>query len=334
MQLGTTHINGISALAPMAGVADRAMRELCVGFGAAWCVSEMVSAKGLVLGDRESARLLEVSGAERPMAVQLFGSEPEIMHRAVKMAAEHSPEAIDINMGCPAPKITSGGAGSAMMKTPALCGEVTAAAVEAAGGIPVTVKMRTGWDEENKNFLEVAHLCEKAGCAAITLHARTRQRMYAPPAEWERIAELKREVSVPVIGNGDVASGDDAVRMLRQTGCDMVMVGRAALGDPWIFERISAAVEGRPEPPLPPIAERMQTMRRHIGMLCEYKGEYVGMREARRHCAWYMRSMRGAAKLRTMCVKLEKPSDLDELIAVVLSEDRDLGTNMRPVTDF
>ncbi|MBO5671335.1 MAG: tRNA-dihydrouridine synthase family protein, partial [Clostridia bacterium] len=210
MRLGDRDINGLSVLAPMAGVADRALRELCVSFGASYCVSEMVSAKGLVLGDRESARLLEVSQKERPMAVQLFGSEPEIMHSAVKMAVEHNPEAIDINMGCPAPKITSGGAGSALMKTPSLCAELTAAAREAAGHIPVTVKMRTGWDEENKNFLEVASLCEKAGCAAITLHARTKQRMYAPPAEWECITELKKAVSVPVIGNGDVCSGEDA----------------------------------------------------------------------------------------------------------------------------
>lgn len=327
-------MSGISVLAPMAGVADRAMRELCRAHGADYCVSEMVSAKGLVLGDRESARLLEVSDSERPMALQLFGSEPEIMHRAAKMAAEHEPEAIDINMGCPAPKITSGGAGSALMKTPSLCAELVAAAVEAAGDIPVTVKMRTGWDEENKNYLEVAQLCQKAGASAITLHARTRQRMYAPPAEWEHIGELVRAVSVPVIGNGDVYSGEDAVRMLRETGCDMVMIGRAALGDPWIFERVRAAVNGQPEPPLPPIAERMEEMRRHVMLMCEYKGEFVGMREARRHCAWYMRGMRGAAKLRTLCVRLEHIPDLDELIALVLSEDRELGTPRPPVTDF
>ncbi|MBE6753626.1 MAG: tRNA dihydrouridine synthase DusB [Ruminococcaceae bacterium] len=320
MKLGSLEIEGIAALAPMAGVADRAFRELCVGYGAAYCVGEMASAKGLTLGDRKSAELLSVSEKERPMAVQLFGCSPETMAQAAKRALEYNPDGIDINMGCPTPKITGNGTGSALMKNPRLCGEITAAVVQVAGDVPVTVKMRTGWDKESINCVEVAALCEEAGAKAITLHARTREQMYAPPADWTMIKAVKEAVSVPVIGNGDIFIADDAMRMLEQTNCDMVMVGRGALGNPWLFRAINALYEHSRPLPEPGIFERMSVMRRHLLTLCEYKGEYVGIREARKHAAWYIKGFHGASRLRGLCAKLEKPGDIDLLISEVLKD--------------
>lgn len=321
INIGNFRTTGIAALAPMAGVADRAFRELCVSFGAGYCVGEMASAKGLMMHDRKSAQLLEVTEAERPMAVQLFGSVPEIMAQATAKALEYRPQAIDINMGCPTPKITGNGTGSALMKNPGLCGRIVESVVSAAGDTPVTVKIRKGWDSDSVNAVEVAKICEQAGAAAIAVHARTREQMYAPPADWDIIAQVKRAVSVPVIGNGDIFSAEDAMHMMEQTGCDMVMVGRAALGDPWIFSRINSLYEHQVTLPEPGLTERMSVMHRHIERLVEYKGEYIGMREARKHAAWYMRGLRGAARLRGKCADLTKLEDLDGLIRIVLEEN-------------
>lgn len=318
MKLKNIEINSVAALAPMAGVADRAFRELCVSYGAGYCIGEMASAKGLCMSDRKSAQLLEVSDAERPMAVQLFGDSPEYMKKAALMALSYNPTAIDINMGCPTPKITSNGCGSALMKRPELCGEIVAAVCEAAGETPVTVKIRKGWDESSINAVEVAKLCEKNGAAAVAVHARTRAQMYAPPADWKIITEVKNAVNIPVIGNGDIFSAEDAMRMLEQTSCDMIMVGRGALGNPWIFREINALhYHDRPMASVG-IYEKMRVMSEHITKLVEYKGEYIGMREARKHAAWYIKGIRGAAKLRGECAKLSKLSDLNPLIALVL----------------
>lgn len=318
MNIGNFQTTGIAALAPMAGVADRAFRELCVSFGAGYCVGEMASAKGLIMHDRKSAQLLEVTEPERPMAVQLFGSVPDIMAQAVEKALGYSPEAIDINMGCPTPKITGNGTGSALMKDPDLCGRIVEKVTAAAGDTPVTVKIRKGWDSNSVNAVEVAKICEQAGARAITVHARTREQMYAPPADWDIIAQVVRAVSVPVIGNGDIFTAEDAVHMLEQTGCAMVMVGRGALGNPWIFSQINSLYEHERPMPLPTLNERMVVMYRHIEKLVEYKGEYIGMREARKHAAWYMRGLRGAAKLRGMCAELEKLEDMKNLIRLVM----------------
>ena len=312
MKLGKIQINGKAVLAPMAGVTDRAFRELCMGYGAAYCVSEMVSAKGLIMSDRKTAELLAISEEERPMAIQLFGYEPDTMARAARIAAEHSPAAIDINMGCPAPKIANNHSGSALMKDPALCGRIVEAVAEAVD-IPVTVKIRKGWDSASVNAVEVAKACESAGAQMIAVHGRTREQMYAPPADWDIIAAVKSAVSVPVIGNGDIYSARDAMMMLEKTGCDLVMVGRGALGNPWIFREINSQYDlERPVSP-PGIYERMTVMNRHIEKLCLYKGEHVGMREARKHTAWYMRGIKGAAKLRVMCGELRELSDMREL---------------------
>jgi nifR3 family TIM-barrel protein len=321
MKIGNTELLSGAALAPMAGVADRAFRELCVSFGAVWCVGEMVSSKGLIMHDRKSAQLLTVSAEERPMAVQLFGCEPLLIAQAAEQALAFSPEAIDINMGCPAPKINSNGGGAVLMKNPALCGEITKAAVSAAGGTPVTVKIRKGWDDSSVNAVEVAKICEDAGAAAVTVHGRTRMQMYAPKADWEIIGAVKRAVSIPVIGNGDITSAQEAARMLEQTNCDGVMIGRAALGNPWIFSQVSAFLSHERVIPEVGLFEKMRVMHKHISLLCEYKGEYVGMREARKHTAYYMRGLSGAARLRVMCGKLTYLSDLGSLIEAVMREN-------------
>lgn len=320
MKLGNTEINGKAALAPMAGVADRAFRELCMNFGAAYCIGEMASAKGLMMNDKKTAELLEVAPSEMPMAIQLFGYEPETIAQAAAVAAQFKPTAIDINMGCPAPKIANNHSGSALMKTPELCGRIVEAAVKAVD-IPVTVKIRKGWDNNIVTAVEVAKICEAAGASLITVHGRTREQMYAPPADWDIIAQVKKAVSIPVIGNGDIYSAHDAMMMLEQTGCDMVMVGRGALGNPWIFREINSQYEQERPTPHAGLFERMTVMHRHIEKLCEYKGERVGMREARKHTAWYMRGLKGAARLRVMCGELREFKDIDGLIKAVLEEN-------------
>ena len=320
MSENTFGINGKAILAPMAGVTDRAFREICMGFGAAYCVSEMVSAKALTLRDRKSAELLTITESERPMAIQLFGSEPEILAAAAPIAERYRPAAIDINMGCPAPKITGNHSGSALMKDPALCGRIVEAVVRATE-LPVTVKIRKGWDDNSVTAVEVAKACEAAGASLIAVHGRTRAQMYAPPADWDIIARVREAVSIPVAGNGDIFCAADAMRMLERTGCDYVMVGRGALGNPWIFREINSLYErGCPVSP-PGLYERLTVMHRHIEKLCEYKGEYSGMREARKHTAWYMKGLRGAARLRVLCGRLRTFDDLKLLLQAVLEEN-------------
>ena len=316
MKIGNVTINGYAALAPMAGVTDRAFRELCVDFGAAYVVGEMVSSKGLTYGSSKSAELLELSARERPAAVQLFGYEPEVMAKAAEIAIKYEPDIIDINMGCPAPKIAGNGSGSALMKDPELCGRIVRAVCSAVD-IPVTVKIRKGWDKNSVNAAEVAAVCESSGAAAITVHGRTREQQYAPPADWNIIREVKRAVKIPVIGNGDIYSAEDAARMLEQTGCDLVMVGRGSLGNPWIFREINSLI-GHDRPSLPvSSAERISVLLRHISALCKYKGEKIGMREARKHAAWYFKGMRDAALLRKKAGTLESFDDLVELCKLI-----------------
>ena len=317
MFIGNVEIKAHAALAPMAGVADRAFREICKQFGASYLVGEMASSKGLTMGSRKTEELLAVTDLERPMAIQLFGSDPETMARAAYSSLEYCPDILDINMGCPAPKVAGNGGGSSLMLSPTLAGEIVRA-VSRAVNIPVTVKMRRGWDSEHLNAVELAKICEQSGAAAITVHGRTRAQMYAPPVDRQTIADVKRAVSVPVIGNGDIVSPETALSMYAETGCDLVMVGRGALGRPWLFAQIAAAADGRDVPPDPTLGEKMSIMRRHIVLLCRYKGDHIGMLEARKHVAWYIKGMPGAAKLRGLAGTLSSMDDLDRLIESVL----------------
>lgn len=305
-----------AALAPMASVADTAYRTLCKEHGACMVTGELVSAKGLCYGSRGSAELCRITEAERPMGLQLFGAEPEFIAEAVQKILPYHPDWIDLNMGCPVPKVVGQGAGSALMKTPALAEQITEAAVTAAAGrCPVTVKMRIGWDAETVNAADFAKRMEAAGAAAITVHGRTRTQFYGGSADWSQIAAVKQAVSVPVIGNGDVTSGADALRMYAETGCDLVMVGRATYGNPWVFAEIAAAVEGRTFTP-PDVETRLNEMLRHIRMILaeSEKSEQLAMREARKHALWYLKGYPGAATFRGRSAGLTSYAEAEALV--------------------
>lgn len=314
MKIGNLEIKGFAALAPMAGVADRAMREICRENGAAYAVGELASAKGISLGDKKSATYLSVSDTERPYGSQLFGCEPSVMAEAAKMAEQNGPDFIDINMGCPAPKVAvSSGGGSALLKDPVLAGKIIEA-VSNAVSVPVTVKIRAGWDENSINAVEIAKIAEQSGAKAITVHGRTRKQMYAPPVNLNVIKEVKRAVSIPVIGNGDVDSPLTAAKMYEETGCDLVMIGRAAMGNPWIFTQINNYLSDGWIVPSPPLSKRMLTLLDQVDRMVEYKGERTAMMEARKHAAYYMRGLNGAAELRRMCGNITKKDDVIEII--------------------
>lgn len=319
LNIGGVPLKSHAVLAPMAGVSDRAYRELCVRFGAAYCVSEMVSSKALSFNSKKSEELMEISDLERPCGIQIFGDDPKCMADAAKHALENKPDIIDINMGCPAPKISSNGSGSALMKNPRLCGEIIKA-VTAVTDIPVTVKIRKGWDDDSVNAVEVAKICESAGAAAITVHGRTRQQYYKPPVDYDIIRAVRESVSVPVIANGDIDSAERAKKVMDITGCDLVMIGRATLGNPWIFSQINAYLEN-PNVKIhtPDLEERLGVMIEHIGKMVEYKGEHMAMLQARKLVVGYFKGMKGAAALRNEAGKIKTLDDLYELRQKALS---------------
>lgn len=319
LNIGGVPLKSHAVLAPMAGVSDRAYRELCVRFGAAYCVSEMVSSKALSFNSKKSEELMEISDLERPCGIQIFGDDPKCMADAAKHALENKPDIIDINMGCPAPKISSNGSGSALMKNPRLCGEIVKA-VTAVTDIPVTVKIRKGWDDDSVNAVEVAKICESAGAAAITVHGRTRQQYYKPPVDYDIIKAVRESVSVPVIANGDIDSAERAKAVMDITGCDLVMIGRATLGNPWIFSQINAYLEN-PNVKIhtPDLEERLGVMIEHIGKMVEYKGEHMAMLQARKLVVGYFKGMKGAAALRNEAGKIKTLDDLYELRQKALS---------------
>ena len=319
LNIGGVPLKSHAVLAPMAGVSDRAYRELCVRFGAAYCVSEMVSSKALSFNSKKSEELMEISDLERPCGIQIFGDDPKCMADAAKHALENKPDIIDINMGCPAPKISSNGSGSALMKNPRLCGEIVKA-VTAVTDIPVTVKIRKGWDDDSVNAVEVAKICESAGAAAITVHGRTRQQYYKPPVDYGIIRAVRESVSVPVIANGDIDSAEKAKEVMDITGCDLVMIGRATLGNPWIFSQINAYLEN-PNVKIytPDLEERLGVMIEHIGKMVEYKGEHMAMLQARKLVVGYFKGMKGAAALRNEAGKIKTLDDLYELRQKALS---------------
>lgn len=319
LNIGGVSLKSHAVLAPMAGVSDRAYRELCVRFGAAYCVSEMVSSKALSFNSKKSEELMEISDLERPCGIQIFGDDPKCMADAAKHALENKPDIIDINMGCPAPKISSNGSGSALMKNPRLCGEIVKA-VTAVTDTPVTVKIRKGWDDDSVNAVEVAKICESAGAAAITVHGRTRQQYYKPPVDYGIIRAVRESVSVPVIANGDIDSAEKAKEVMDITSCDLVMIGRATLGNPWIFSQINAYLEN-PNVKIhtPDLEERLGVMIEHIGKMVEYKGEHMAMLQARKLVVGYFKGIKGAAALRNEAGKIKTLDDLYELRQKALS---------------
>lgn len=321
MKIGNLEIKEKAALAPLAGVADRAFRELCRGYGAAYTVCEMASAKGISLGDKKSAELLSITEPERPAGAQIFGNSPETMAIAAEKALEYSPQFIDINMGCPAPKVAASGGGALLMKSPQLAEDIVRAVVKSST-VPVTVKMRSGWDNNNINCVELAKRCEQAGASAITIHGRTKMQMYAPPVNIDIIRAVKKSVSIPVIANGDVIDGKSAAKMLEETGCDMVMIGRGALGRPWVFAEINAYLEHEVILPEPPVTQKMLVMLKHIEKICEYKGEYVGIREARKHAAWYTKGIHGAANYRQRIGLINSIDELKEIALELIEQNQ------------
>lgn len=303
----------------MAGVADRAFRHMCKKYGADGVVTEMISSKALVYGDKKTQILARIDDSERPCALQLFGSEPDTMAKAAEISMKFNPDMIDINMGCPVHKVVSSGDGSALMKKPLLAYEILKSVVDAVGDkVPVTVKIRLGFDSAHINAPEIAELAEKAGVSAIFVHARTREQMYSPPCNPLGIKDVKNAVSIPVIGNGDICSAEDAEKMLSVTGCDGIMVGRGALGNPYLFAQISRFLEnGTKLPPQSP-AEKMADIEEHMSLLIADKGEDVAACECRKHLAWYIKGVRGAAALRDEINRTEKLEDTLSLIRKII----------------
>lgn len=320
MILDDLKIKKTAALAPMAGVADIAFRQICKKFGASYMVSEMISAKALSMNDKKTKELLKITALEKPVALQFFGDEPPAIAKAVDMALEYCPDVIDLNMGCPAPKIAGNNSGAALMKNPALASEIIKAA-KSTSTVPVSVKFRKGWDDDSINAVEFAKMCEQSGADFLTIHGRTRKQMYAPPVDLDIIKSVKAAVSIPVIGNGDIFTPKDAVKMYDYTGCDLVMIGRGALGKPWIFSQVEAYLRDGTIIPDPDITEKMRVMKEHISLLCELKGEYVGMKEARKHAAWYTKGVKGAASFRQRMGTLSKYSDLCVIVDEILSQE-------------
>ncbi len=317
-KIGNVEIENGLVLAPMAGITDKSFRALAREFGAGLTVSEMISAKGGYYKDKKTALLAEPGEGESPYALQIFGSEPEIMAFAAARLIEAYPgiSVVDVNMGCPMPKITGNGEGSSLMKNPTLAGKIVRALSDALA-VPVTVKMRTGWDKNSINAPLLAAVCEQNGASAVAVHGRTREQLYSPPVDSETIRLVKREVKIPVIANGGVYSGRDALALLDKTGCDGIMVGQGAMGNPFIFSEIKSALKGesyiRPE-----TEEVIALAMRHVIMLCEDKGEYIGVREARKHLGWYIKGLRGASGARDKINKSESKEELLDILRALI----------------
>lgn len=316
MKIGYVDIPSRLVLAPMAGVTDLGFRTVCRELGAGYTVTEMVSAKALCYQDKKSVPLLKLGEGEHPAAAQIFGSDPKCMEEAAAIAGEVSgAEIIDINMGCPVPKVANAGDGSGLMRTPDLAVRVAEAVVKGARGRPVTVKMRLGWDKGSINCVELAKAMEEAGVSAVAVHGRTRAQQYAGVANWDYIRAVKEAVGVPVMANGDVFQGKDAVRILRRTGADAVMVGRGCFGNPWLFQQCEAALEGREEPPLPPLSERCDTAMRQFEINAGHKGEKIACLEARKQYCWYLKGVPYAGYWKEQIVKAETMEDLRRITA-------------------
>lgn len=300
-------------LAPMAGITDGPFRRICTSWGAGLTYSEMVSAKGLWYKDKKTADLMKIIPEERPCAIQIFGSEPAIMAAAVPKVMEFKPELIDINMGCPAPKIVNNGDGSALMKNPELMGKIVRAVADVSP-VPVTVKIRKGWDDTSVNALECAKILEYNGAAAIAVHGRTRAAFYSGKADWDIIRDIKKTVSIPVIGNGDIWKAEDAVRMMDYTGCDAVMVARGAQGNPFIFRQINELMQNGRVEFYPTPQDKLEQALEQVRMLVAEKGESRGIKEARKHIAWYIKGLRGASAFKSEIFKIGNLAKLEQVL--------------------
>ena len=324
MQIGSVHIDPPLVLAPMAGVTDIAFRHICRELGAAYTLTEMVSAEALCYQDKKTIPLLRLEEGEHPAGVQIFGSDPACMEQAAGLALEASgADILDINMGCPVPKVANNGDGSGLLRDLDKACRVAEATIRGAGGKPVTVKMRLGWDKGSIVCLELARELEKLGVAAITLHGRTKVQMYGGTANWDYIREMKNALSIPVIANGDVFSGQDAARILRYTGADGVMIARGVFGNPWIFQQAKAALAGEEIPPLPPLAQRCDTAVRQFELAAQYKSEKIACLEARKHYAWYLKGVPYAGYWKGEISKITTLEDVYRVTAGIKRELRD-----------
>ena len=309
LKIGNLQLASPFMLAPLAGITDGPFRRLCGEMGAGLVCSEMVSAKGLWYRDKNTGKLLEILPREDQVAYQIFGHEPEIMAFAARQLEDRDNKILDINMGCPVPKIVKNGEGSALMKNPQLVYDIVAATV-AATTKPVTVKIRAGWDDDSRNAVEVARAIQAAGAAMVAVHGRTREQFYSGNADWSIIADVKKALDIPVAGNGDVVDAESALRMMDRTGCDFVMIGRGSLGNPWIFRDLNAAWRGEEVPPPPTKEDKKNMMLRHFRDTLELKGEYAAVREMRKHVGWYLKGVHGAAAFRG---KVNQITDAGEL---------------------
>lgn len=312
IKIGNVELNNNIFLAPMAGVTDMPLRILCKEFGAGLVYTEMVSSKGMFYNDEKTKQLMNINDAERPVAVQIFGSDATIMSETAKKVSEEA-DIVDINMGCPAPKVTKNLDGSKLMLHPELVDEITKMVVKTSS-VPVTIKIRKGWDDEHVNAVEVARIAEKNGVSAITVHGRTREQFYTGKADLDIIKKVKEAVNIPVIGNGDIVDGESAKKMFQETGCDAIMIGRGSNGNPWIFKEVIEYLENGIELPKPTLEERKQMILRHLKMLVEYKGEYTAIREMRKQIAWYIKGIENAATIRNEINQIE---DLNELVGKI-----------------